>query len=139
MMKLKQQEQPKAPSTPRKKTASRDLPENLYVYNGYYKYRNPQTGKTKGFGTDMQYAIKAATLSNFRLYTEDQGIELVERAVVSEIHDDKSITVSALIERYKNESEKFAQLKASTHKEEMYRLNRLQNHHLHCLPNINKL
>lgn len=126
MMKFKSQEQLKSPSTTRKKAnTARELPQNLYEYNGYYKYRNPITGKTTSFGKDKKDAIDAAILSNLRLLSEERGVEFVERAIVSEDSQDKSITIAALVERYKNESEKLASLKISTFKEEQYRLNRL--------------
>lgn len=59
-MKFKSQEQLKSPSTTRKKAnTARELPQNLYEYNGYYKYRNPITGKTTSFGKDKKDAIDA--------------------------------------------------------------------------------
>lgn len=101
MMKFKSQQQLSPLTKPKKKTnTTRELPQNLYEYNGYYKYRNPNTGKTTSFGKDKKDAIDAAILSNLRLLSEERGVEFVERAIVGEDSQDKSITISALIERY---------------------------------------
>lgn len=123
---LRAQGELKASTAKRKKASSKALPPNLYEYNGYYKYRNPLTGKSLSFGKNRQDAINAAIEANLLLLTQQREIDFIQRATVSENTIEASISVSTLIERYKCESEHFAQLKASTHKEEMYRLNRLQ-------------
>lgn len=127
---LRAQGELKASTAKRKKASSKALPPNLYEYNGYYKYRNPLTGKSIGFGKNRQDAINAAIETNLLLLAQQREIDFIQRATVSENTIETSVSVSvsvsALIERYKCESEQFAQLKTSTKKEDMYRLNRLQ-------------
>jgi integrase len=55
---------------PRKRT-NRTLPPNLYMSKSgkkyYFRYRNPQTGKETGIGSDRQAAILAANTLNAKL------------------------------------------------------------------------
>jgi integrase len=42
----------------------RDLPDNLYERDGYYSWRNPETGKEYGIGRDKAQAIAQARDAN---------------------------------------------------------------------------
>ena len=67
----------------RRRRINNSLPINLYVSKKgpryYYRYRNPETGKETGMGTDKQAAIKAAHQLNARLSPAD--VDLVARVL----------------------------------------------------------
>ena len=71
----------------RRRRINSNLPINLYVSKKgsryYYRYRNPETGKETGMGTDKQAAIKAAHELNARL--SPATVDLVAR-VIGGIH-----------------------------------------------------
>jgi integrase len=71
----------------RRRRINSNLPINLYVSKKgpryYYRYRNPETGKETGMGTDKQAAIKAAHELNARLFPAP--VDLVAR-VIGGIH-----------------------------------------------------
>jgi len=56
---------------PRRRRINNSLPPNLYCskkgHRYYYRYRNPETGKETGMGTEKAAAIKAAHELNARL------------------------------------------------------------------------
>ena len=72
---------------PRRRRINCNLPINLYASKKgsryYYRYRNPETGKETGMGTDKQAAIKAAHELNARL--SPAPVDLVAR-VIGGIH-----------------------------------------------------
>lgn len=101
-----------APRRRNPKTA--DLPENLYINGIYYRYRHPQTGEYHQMGVDKKLAIQAARKLNAQLMP---GNDLVRR-VLGEHH----FTWANLVERYQRERQSAEGKKASTTKEENYRL-----------------
>jgi hypothetical protein len=72
---------------PRRRRINANLPPNLYFSKKgprfYYRYRNPETRKEHGMGTDKQAAVRAANELNGRL--QPARIDLVAR-VVGGIH-----------------------------------------------------
>jgi integrase len=72
---------------PRRRRINSNLPPNLYCSKKgsryYYRYRNPETGRETGIGTDKQGAITAAHELNARLCPAP--IDLVAR-VIGGIH-----------------------------------------------------
>ena len=71
----------------RRRRINNSLPQNLYCSKKglryYYRYRNSETGKETGMGTDKQAAIKAAHELNARLHPAP--VDLVAR-VIGGIH-----------------------------------------------------
>lgn len=57
---------------PRNSSSTRRLPQNLYLNGGYYRYRDPITGKFHGLGKDRQHAIAVATQANAHLAVSTQ-------------------------------------------------------------------
>lgn len=98
----------------RRSSKTSDLPENLYLNGIYYRYRHPQTGEYHQMGTDKKLAIQAARKLNAQLMP---GNDLVRR-VLGEHH----FTWANLVERYQRERQASEGKKASTTKEENYRL-----------------
>ncbi len=66
-----------------RKRLNRNLPPNLYVSkkNGrnYFRYKNPETGKETGMGSDRDRAVLAASELNARLI--NQGRDLIARVI----------------------------------------------------------
>ncbi len=77
-----------------RKPGRRDLPPNLYLSCGYYRYRRPDTGTWHQMGTDKQRAIAAAKTLNARLL---QGPADLVGAVLDTA---PSITVADFIDTY---------------------------------------
>lgn len=98
----------------RRSSKTSDFPENLYINGIYYRYRHPQTGEYHQMGTDKKLAIQAARKLNAQLMP---GNDLVRR-VLGEHH----FTWANLVERYQRERQAAEGKKASTTKEENYRL-----------------
>lgn len=67
----------------RRRRLNRNLPPNLYVSKKgakyYFRYRNPQTGKETGIGTDRPAAIRAANELNGKLMPPE--VDLVARVI----------------------------------------------------------
>ena len=88
-------------SRPRKQGNS-SLPDNLYRKHDlrtgktYYAYRNPQSGKLHGLGTDQEAAVNDARALNAAIYTS------IRSACLSAIVAPKSesVTVEKVIERH---------------------------------------
>lgn len=78
-----------------RKPGRRDLPPNLYLSSGYYRYRRPDTGTWHQMGIDKTRAIAAAKTLNARLL---QGPADLVGAVLDAT---PSITVGDFIDTYK--------------------------------------
>lgn len=78
-----------------RKPGRRDLPPNLYLSSGYYRYRRPDTGTWHQMGIDKTRAIAAAKTLNARLL---QGPSDLVGAVLDAT---PSITVGDFIDTYK--------------------------------------
>lgn len=98
----------------RRSTKTSDLPENLYLNGIYYRYRHPQTGEYHQMGTDKKLAIQAARKLNAALMPSN---DLVRRVL-----GDSGFTWAQLVDRFKLERQEREGKKASTTKEENYRL-----------------
>lgn len=106
---------------PRKRLLkNRSLPANLYVLrkNGaeYYSYRHPITKMIHSLGTDKKKAIASARQLNMILVKED---DLTRKVLGNSGH-----TLSALIDRYREEMLPRKNLSNSTLQLYEYRLNR---------------
>lgn len=103
---------------PRKRsTSSAGLPDNLYSNGDYYRYKHPQTGKFHGMGDNKADAILAAKKLNAILLSKTDLV----RAVLGE--EDNNWTY--LVARYITERQADEGKKASTVREENYRLNHI--------------
>jgi len=100
---------------PRNRTKdTQDLPPNLYKSGEYYRYKKPDSGKYVGLGTDKTKAILAAKQANALLMHKTD--------FVKKIMGDESNTWAGLVKRYMAERQWQENKKASTVKEENYRL-----------------
>lgn len=62
----------------RRNAARRTFPDNLYCKpDGYFWYRNPENGKTKGLGRDRAAAFREARLANAALASKE-GLSLAD-------------------------------------------------------------
>lgn len=66
---------------------NRGLPPNLYCQDGYYKYRNPETGKWFGLGRDKRDAISQAIEANQIIADRAQSYTLADRIQERETFD----------------------------------------------------
>lgn len=80
---------------PRKRRSDRELPPNLYLDRGHYRYRNPTTGKRYTLGTDRARAIAEAVEANAALAGIIDRPRLLDR-----MSDEPEHTLSAWIERF---------------------------------------
>lgn len=80
----------------RKRQASRkSWPPNLYQKaDGYFYYRNPQNGKTKGIGTDKAKAFTEARAANAKL------ADLSRSSLVTWVSGVEQYTVTAWLDKY---------------------------------------
>lgn len=95
-----------------------DLEPNLYQFDGYFKYKHPQTGKFHGMGKNKKAANTAARKLNAILI---QGSDLTHRVI-----SDGANHFSDVLERYRKEYLPTKKLKERTLSETEYRLNRLE-------------
>jgi integrase len=102
----------------RRSGKNQDLEPNLHEHGGYYKYRNPQTGKYHGMGSDRKKAIAAARKLNAMLMPTN---DLVSRVVSDNAH-----LFGEILTRYRQEYLPTKKLKPKTLEETIYRLNRLE-------------
>lgn len=98
----------------RRNTKTSDLPENLYLNGIYFRYRHPKTGSFHQMGTDKKLAVQAARKLNAALMPSS---DLVRRVM-----GDSRFTWLQLVDRFKLERQEREGKKASTTKEENYRL-----------------
>lgn len=61
----------------RRSRATRSFPANLYERNGYYSWRNPQTGKEHGLGRDRKSAFEQAIEANLHI----EGLKAKRRLI----------------------------------------------------------
>ncbi|MFE0429208.1 tyrosine-type recombinase/integrase [Citrobacter freundii] len=80
----------------RRSYSRRDLPPNLYIRNnGYYCFRNPQTGKEYGLGRDRRIAISEAIQANMDLFSCQERNSLSVR-----INAENVVTLHSWLDRY---------------------------------------
>ena len=58
---------------------NRDLPDNLHLQNGYYRWRDPRSGKSYGLGRDKRTAIRQAMEANSAVRGELASVRLLDR------------------------------------------------------------
>ncbi|MDN7489450.1 tyrosine-type recombinase/integrase [Burkholderia sp. AU45274] len=80
----------------RKRVASRrNWPKNLYQNSkGYYWYRNPETKKTFGLGTDFKLAAAQVNTANAEMLRRAGAVSLIHRI------DGGTLTLSAWCDKY---------------------------------------
>jgi integrase len=101
--------------TPRKRSAGNgDLPDNLYNNGGYFRYKHPLTGDYHQMGVDKNAAIAAAKKLNAILVKKT---DLVMRVLGAD-----SLTWANLVDKFIAERQAKENKKASTTREENYRL-----------------
>ena len=106
------------PAARRRSPKRRDLEPNLYEYNGYYKYRHPQTKKMHGMGSNKAKANAAARKLNAMLMESTDHVTKVVTVGVP--------TFSELIKRYREERVVELDYKPKSLEELGYRLNHLE-------------
>lgn len=64
--------------TPRNRKAENEgLPDNLYFYGGYYKYRSPITKVSVGLGADKKHAFEKAKYYNAQVLLKIDALSKV--------------------------------------------------------------
>ncbi|ALG75178.1 hypothetical protein VY88_27130 [Azospirillum thiophilum] len=79
----------------RRSRATRGLPANLYERNGYFSWRDPQTGKEHGLGRDRKSAVDQAIEANHVV----DGLR-VKRRLVDRITGGKDSSVDAFCDLF---------------------------------------
>jgi integrase len=101
----------------KRKKGNEDLPPNLTQNGDYFTYRWPPTGERFSMGSDRSFAIQEARSANKLLSGESK--------LTDKIFASKSKSWNGLIKDYVLDYQPRLKLKASTIKEESYRLNRI--------------
>jgi integrase len=105
---------------PRKRSnLNKDLPDNLYPNGNSYQYKHPKTGKRFSMGSDKATAITAAKKLNAMFASKTD--------LVRKVLGENSKTWGQLAKRYIAERQESEGKKASTVREENYRLQHIIN------------
>ncbi len=103
----------------RRKEGNAGFPDNLYQNGNSFQYRNPQSGKVSSMGTDKAAAFMAARKLN--------AILIKKTDLVRKVLGEKSETWVHLVQRYIKERQASEGKKASTVREENYRLTHISD------------
>lgn len=63
----------------------KDLPPNLYEFEGKYQWRDPRDGKRYGLGTDKTEAINEAVEANLLVYGMQNKVRLADRLLGADV------------------------------------------------------